>query len=110
MPKCMRCDLKRELRDTDFKREYDEYALRLRIAVAIAERRERLGLTQAQVAKEAGISQQLFSRVENCENYTIDTLFKITRALSLDLFRKTPSVLKKEDPFVEEHAACRPAR
>ncbi len=57
----------------------------LRLAVSIAERREKLGLTQAELAAKVGTSQAVISRIENGGNVELKTLLKIARVLNATL-------------------------
>lgn len=51
----------------------------------IKELREKAGLSQAELSKESGVSQNLIARLESgsLTNTTTDTLFKIANALGV---------------------------
>ncbi len=52
--------------------------------VQIIELREKLGLTQAELAKRIGVSQPFIAKIENDEasNLSLETLIKIVEALN----------------------------
>ena len=50
----------------------EKSTLAIEIGRRIAERRKQLGLTQAQAAEKAGLTQQFFASVETCLLYTSD--------------------------------------
>lgn len=59
---------------------------RLAIKVALRQARLAAGLTQAQLAKRAGIAQPMISQLEHPDyNPTLDTLAKVAKALDADL-------------------------
>jgi len=59
-----------------------------RMVCALREQRERLGLSQNEVARRAGLSHTMVMRVEKQERMpTIDTLLRICAALDIELWR-----------------------
>lgn len=70
------------------------------IAFQIKELRERRGLTQAQLAALAGISQPNVARIENADyqSYTLKTLEKVARALKAHV-----DVIVVPEEKIEEH-------
>ncbi|MFA6318288.1 MAG: helix-turn-helix transcriptional regulator [Elusimicrobiota bacterium] len=77
-----RDDLRERLKDPEFRRGFDEIDAEVRLAVAIAEAREKEGLTQAELARKLHTRQSNISRIERgSQNLTIGTLRKIARAL-----------------------------
>jgi transcriptional regulator with XRE-family HTH domain len=80
------------LKDKKFKKLFEEELKLARIMVAIQEEREKKGMSQADVAKEAHITQQQMSKIENGENCTLSTLLKVCQALGLEL------VIQKSSP------------
>ena len=76
-----------ELKDPLFRKAYEEADLPVRLAIEIAKLREREGLTQADVARKLGTTQQVISRIEKCNqnNLTVGTLQKIAKALNATL-------------------------
>jgi transcriptional regulator with XRE-family HTH domain len=79
--------LQEELQNSDFKKAFDEELRLAKLAVQIAKNRERRGLTQAQLASRAHISQQQVSKVEHAgaSGFNVNTLLRVCEALGLDL-------------------------
>ena len=75
--------LANELRDPEFRRHYEAYELPIKLAVEIALLRQKKRLTQAQLAKKMGVTQQFIARLENSEKMmpSLRTLHKIAQAL-----------------------------
>ncbi len=76
-------DLENELKKSaKFRLAFDIETAKLKLAHKLAEIREKTDLTQVELAKKMGVSQQLISRVESgSDNLTLETLVKF-----LDLF------------------------
>ena len=74
--------LREDLNDPEFKAHYQEERQALKLAVKIAKLREKKGLSQQQMAKLMGTSQQAVSRIESgeYEGFTLKTLEKIAEA------------------------------
>jgi ribosome-binding protein aMBF1 (putative translation factor) len=79
--------LKEDLKEHSFAKAYQESDLSIRLAISIAKIRERLGLTQGQLAKRMGTKQQVVSRLEQGEeiNPRLETLERAARALGKKL-------------------------
>jgi len=77
--------LRDELKDPEFKAHYQEERQALKLAMKIAELREKKGLSQQQLAKLMGTSQQAISRIESgeYEGFTLKTLEKIAEATGM---------------------------
>lgn len=75
--------LKEDLKDPEFKKGFEEEDLPARLAIRIAELRQKEGLSQAELAKRLGAKQQLIARIESLDhtNMTLSTLQKIAAAL-----------------------------
>ncbi|ATG46089.1 anaerobic benzoate catabolism transcriptional regulator (plasmid) [Phaeobacter piscinae] len=59
--------------------------LRERVAKNIIDRRKNLGLSQEDLAKQAGLSRAYVGKIENARfSVTIDTIEKIAHALEVD--------------------------
>ena len=71
-----------ELKDPEFRAHYEEERQALKLAMKIAKLREKRGLSQQQLAKRMGTSQQSISRIESGEygGFTLKTLEKIAEA------------------------------
>ena len=74
--------LREDLKDPEFKAHYQEERRALTLAMKIAKLREKKGLSQQQLAKLMGTSQQAISRIESGEyqGFTLKTLEKIADA------------------------------
>lgn len=74
--------LSEDLKDPQFKVHYEEERQALKLAIKIAKLREKRGLSQQQLAKLMGTSQQAISRIESgaYEGFTLKTLEKIAEA------------------------------
>ncbi len=74
--------LREDLKDPEFKAHYQEERQALILAMKIAKLREKRGLSQQELAKLMGTSQQAISRIESgdYEGFTFKTLEKIAEA------------------------------
>ena len=71
---------------------------KLKIAHKLAETREKIGLTQVELAIKMNVSQQLVSRIESgSENLTLETLTKILTSLQLALKIQAHKRKNRED-------------
>lgn len=77
--------LDENLKNEDFKALYLEELEFSRISLRIHEEREKNNLTQKQLSKIAGITQQQLSKIENGVSCNIKTLIKACKALNLKL-------------------------
>jgi transcriptional regulator with XRE-family HTH domain len=79
--------LAHELKDKEFAREFRREKAQLRIAYDIQTTRQRLGLTQKDLAGMAGVTQQMVSRIETARtpNMTHGSICRIADALGMDV-------------------------
>jgi ribosome-binding protein aMBF1 (putative translation factor) len=77
--------IKRQLSDPEVRKSYEEGLEALRVGVKVAQLREKLGLTQTQLAAMLHTSPSVISRIENGENVELKTLQKIAHALNAKL-------------------------
>ncbi len=77
--------LREELKDPGFRRQYEEERQALQLAIKIAALREQKGLSQQDLAKRMGTSQQAISRIESgqYEGFTLKTLERIAEATGM---------------------------
>ena len=77
--------LREDFKDPEFKTHYQEERQALKLAMKIAELREKKGLSQQQLAELMGTSQQAISRIESgeYEGFTLKTLEKIAAATGM---------------------------
>jgi DNA-binding XRE family transcriptional regulator len=73
--------LEREIKNPEFKKEFDEEEVYASVAIQIAKLREQMNLTQAKLARELHTTQQTISRLEdvNNEGYSIKTLIRLAQ-------------------------------
>ena len=71
----------------DFRKAYDEEILMLKIAYKIAQLRKQRHVTQGELAKMVGTTQQTISRLEDSDNtkLTLHTLARVAMALKARL-------------------------
>ena len=74
-------------RSREFRKAYDEEVLMLKIAYKIAQLRKQRHVTQGELAKKIGTTQQTISRLEDSENVkiTVHTLARLAIALKAKL-------------------------
>src|SRR5438128_1720877 len=78
--------LKKQLKDSEFKKNYDEYGKQLEIAYQILKLRKKKNISQSQLAKKIGTKQSNIARMESGQqNFSVDTLEKIAGALGSEL-------------------------
>jgi ribosome-binding protein aMBF1 (putative translation factor) len=78
--------LKKELKNPEFKKHYDEYGKQLEIAYQILQLRKKKNISQAQLAKKIGTKQSNIARMESGQqNFSIDILEKIAEALGCNV-------------------------
>lgn len=82
-----RSRLREDLKDPEFKARYREERQALKLAMKIIKLREKKGLSQQQLAKLMGTSQQAISRIESgeYEGFTLKTLEKLAEATGTQL-------------------------
>jgi len=76
--------LARERKTAAFLLAFDEHRFYLQIAHLVSDLRGRAGLSQADLAKKAGVSQPMIARLEKGDSSrtpTFDTIFRILRVL-----------------------------
>ena len=87
--------LDRQLKNNELKLMFDERRFYLKIAHLIADLRAKAGVSQAALAKAAGVSQPLIARLEKGDQRrtpTFDMVFKVLKALG---YRLEISVLRE---------------
>lgn len=78
--------LDEQLKNLVFKKYYEEYGKQLEIAYQILRLRKKQGISQAELAKKIGTKQTNIARLESGQqNFTIETLQKIAKALRRNL-------------------------
>ena len=77
--------LNEELKNPEFKKLYEEEKYLLELGMAIAEAREKKGLSQKELAQRSQVTQQQLSKIENGINCNMLTFIKVSSALGLGL-------------------------
>ena len=78
--------LKKELKNPEFKKHYDEYGKQLEIAYQILKLRKQRKMSQIELAKKLKTKQSNVARMESGQqNFTTDTLQKIADIFGMDL-------------------------
>ncbi len=79
--------LREDLKDPEFRRDFEEERRALALALKISRLREQRGLSQTELARLMGTSQQAISRIESgeYEGFSLKTLEKIAEATQTQL-------------------------
>lgn len=78
--------LQEDLKDNEFKTEFDAADLEAKVAIQLAKAREAASMTQGQLAERAHMKRQAINRIETKgQNLTLQTLGKISHALGFDV-------------------------
>ena len=77
--------LNKLMQNPEFANKFEEEKKRLGLAIKIAEFRNDKGLTQNELAKLSGITQQQLSKLENGENCNMITFLKVCKVLGIDI-------------------------
>ena len=77
--------LEEQMKNKEFAQKFFEEKRRLGLAIKLAEFRQKEGLSQTELAKRSGISQQQLSKLELGENCNINTLLKVCSSLGIEL-------------------------
>ncbi|MBI4304154.1 MAG: helix-turn-helix domain-containing protein [Chloroflexi bacterium] len=89
-------DLERELDEPEFRRLYGAAEAKSELAVALANARHELRLTQEEISKKVGVSQPYIAKLEGGEaNPTIGAIGSILAILNLRLAMKTVPLLPR---------------
>jgi len=75
--------LKKDLRDPEFRRAFNEEEVCVSLAIQIAKIRQKKNITQQELARRLQTTQQNISRLENIDNRScsLKTLIKVAHAL-----------------------------
>ena len=73
------------MKNPEFKRAFEEEKRLLELSYAIVEAREKIGLTQRELAQKSQITQQQLSKIENGVNCNMITFIKVSSALGLGI-------------------------
>ena len=73
--------LNEQLKDPEFKKEFENETTKLECAIALTKVRKESGLSQRDLATVSDVPQSTIARIESGANTSIDTLTKIANAL-----------------------------
>lgn len=96
--------IEQKLKDERFRKMFEEERQMAELAVRLALARDKSGKSQQDIAKEARITQQQLSRLENGARCNVNTLLKVCKALGLTLELKeayTPGLVRSVDQITE---------
>ena len=77
--------LNEEMKNTLFKKAFDEERHLLELGLIITEDREQRGLSQRELAQQSHVTKQQLSKIENGINCNLLTFIKVSSALGLDI-------------------------
>jgi len=78
--------LNKQLKNKEFKKDYDEFGKQIEIAYQIIRLRKEKRMSQAELARQIGTTQSNIARMENGQqNFTIGTLSKVAEIFEKDL-------------------------
>lgn len=78
--------VKKQLKDPEIRRYFDEYGKQLEVAYKILQLRKKQKISQAELAKRINTQQSVIARMEaGQQNFTMDTLQKIAAAFNRNL-------------------------
>jgi HTH-type transcriptional regulator / antitoxin HipB len=77
--------LNEKLKDKRFRRLYEEEKELADLSLRILKTREKMGMSQKEVAEKARITQQQLSKIENGINCNLATFLKVCNALGLKI-------------------------
>ena len=77
--------LHEQLKNPEFKQEFDNETTKLERAIAVSTIRKQSGLSQRKLAAISKVPQSTIARIERGDNTSIDTLTKIANALGKKL-------------------------
>lgn len=77
--------LEEQLLDEEFAEAYAQVSEEMDFALALAMRREELGLTQQALASETGIKQPMIARIESGQMPTAPTLQRLAKGLKINI-------------------------
>ena len=86
MAKNFRETLKEQMKDPEFKTEYDALSAEYQLINAILDARKAVNITQKQLAEKTGIAQSDISKIENGNaNPSLKTIERIASGMGMNL-------------------------
>jgi ribosome-binding protein aMBF1 (putative translation factor) len=83
--KSYRDHLNEQLTNPEFRKLYEDEKYLLELGLRIAEERQRLGISQKELAQKSHITQQQLSKIENGYNCNLLTFIKVSSTLGLSV-------------------------
>jgi DNA-binding XRE family transcriptional regulator len=83
--KSYRDHLNDEMKNPQFKQVFEEEKYLLGLGLKIAETREKMGLSQKELAQKCHVTQQQLSKIENGVNCNLLTFVKVSSTLGLTI-------------------------
>lgn len=77
--------LKEQMKNQEFKQEFELESSKLESAVALMQAREKAGLTQRGLAEKASVPQSTIARIERGDNTSVEMLTRLALALNKQL-------------------------
>src|SRR5882672_7249434 len=96
--------LEEQLLDEEFATNYDEVSAEMDFALAVVLRREKLGLTQQELAEKTGMKQPMLARIEGGQMPTPRTLQRLAKGLKVGV------LFNREGVFPEHRRPERPTK
>jgi len=84
--------LEEKLKDKRFRQLYEEEKQIAELSLKILDTREHCGLSQAEVARKARVTQQQMSKIENGINCNMSTFLKVCNALGITIDLASPKL------------------
>jgi len=93
--------LREQLKNPEFRREYELERAKVALAQRIAEIRQDNHMNQKDLAKKLNVSQQFISQIETAQenNLTLDTLIKLARCLGRGIKISFPRISGQDTCF-----------
>lgn len=99
--------LEEQLLDEEFAANYDEVSAEMDFALAVVLRREKLGLTQQELAEKTGMKQPMLARIEGGQMPTPRTLQRLAKGLKVGVLFTGEGVMLL--PMAGTKGTARPA-
>jgi DNA-binding XRE family transcriptional regulator len=100
--------LEEELRDPEFRAEWERLAPARAVAIAVVGYRIDHGLTQTALGRQLGMSQPAIARLESGNRIpTLPTLFKLSEALAMEISVSMTPAGQRSDIPGHKHRATR---
>ncbi|WP_204121746.1 MULTISPECIES: helix-turn-helix domain-containing protein [Levilactobacillus] len=77
--------LQAQMADSEFKIGFEQSCVKLEVAVALMQAREKAGLTQRGLAEKASVPQSTIARIERGDNTSVEMLTRLALALNKQL-------------------------